>query len=91
MPDHVKKLVLDKLNAVPKEYNHIWTQLPGIIGFIENGTYEAEHWNKFLDKLCVHDQYRTQDYAKIFPEFAKIIGYSNDRILDYSRISSDSH
>jgi sulfatase maturation enzyme AslB (radical SAM superfamily) len=91
MPDHVKNLVLDKLNAVPKEYDHIWTQLPGIIGFIENGTYEAEHWNKFLDKLCVHDQYRTQDYAKIFPEFAKIIGYSNDRILEHTGIKADTY
>jgi len=91
MPDDVKKIVLDKLYAVPKEYEHVWTQLPGIIGFIENGSYEPEHWNKFLDKLCVHDEYRTQDYAKVFPEFAKIIGYSNDRVLDRAGIKADTY
>lgn len=91
MPDNIKKTVLDKLYAVPKEYKHIWTQLPGIIGFIENGVYESENWEKFLDKICVHDEYRSQDYAEVFPEFAKIIGYSNDRVLDYARISSDPY
>ena len=91
MPDDVKKAVLDKLYAVPKEYKHVWTQLPGIIGFIENGTYEPDNWKKFLDTLCIHDEYRSQDYAQVFPEFAKIIGYSNDRVLDRTRISSDPY
>jgi hypothetical protein len=91
MPNDVKKAVLDRLYAVPKEYKHIWSQLPGIIGFIENGVYESENWEKFLDKICVHDEYRSQDYAEVFPDFAKIIGYSNDRVLDYARISSDPY
>lgn len=78
MPEDIKKIVLDRLNSIPKTYKHVWTQLPGIIGFIENGTPDPVLWNTFLEEIKIHDDYRKQDYAEVFPEFAKIIGFSND-------------
>lgn len=72
MPDDVKKVVLDKLKSIPKEHSN---QLSGIIGFIENGTYNETHWNTLLSEIRLTDNYRNQDYSKTFPEFANIIGY----------------
>lgn len=74
MPDDIKTKVLDKLNAVPKDYR-AWKQLPGIIGFIENGTYNPDHWAGFLSNVRTQDRYRNQNYADFYPEFAKLIGY----------------
>ena len=73
MPDNIKKMVIDKLNSIPNEYSN---QLPGIIKFIENGIPDQNKWDNFLNELRLTDNYRNQDYAKTFPEFAKIIGYS---------------
>jgi hypothetical protein len=82
MPEDIKQIVVDRLNTIPKSYTHIWRQLPGIIGFIENGNPDPVLWNKFLTEIKVHDDYRKQDYTEVFPEFAKIIGYTNDGLLD---------
>ena len=73
MPEDVKQVVLEKLRSIPKEYSN---QLPGIIGFIENGIPDQDKWNKFLEEIRITDNYRNQDYAKTFPEFANIIGYT---------------
>jgi organic radical activating enzyme len=82
IPDNIKQQVLEKLSTIPKpiksEEDSIWRQLPGIIGFIKNGTPDPAIWNTFLEEIKIHDEYRKQDYAQVFPEFAKIIGYSND-------------
>jgi len=82
MPDDIKQQVLAKLNTIPKpthsENDSIWRQLPGIIGFIKHGTPDLALWNTFLEELKIHDIYRKEDYSQVFPEFAKIIGYSND-------------
>jgi hypothetical protein len=84
MPDDIKKIVIDRLNTIPKAHTHMWRQLPGIIGFIENGTPDPAMWSKFLQEIKLHDNYRKQNYADVFPEFAEIIGYRNDRFLDNS-------
>jgi hypothetical protein len=82
MPDDIKQQVIEKLNTIPKpmrsEEDSIWRQLPGIIGFIKHGTPDLALWNTFLEELKIHDIYRKEDYSQVFPEFAKIIGYSND-------------
>jgi hypothetical protein len=74
MPDDIKTKVLDKLKSIPKEYR-AWKQLPGIIGFIENGTYDPKQWANFLSNVRTQDHYRNQNYADIYPEFAELIGY----------------
>jgi uncharacterized radical SAM superfamily Fe-S cluster-containing enzyme len=84
MPEDIKKIVIDRLNTIPKSHTHMWRQLPGIIGFIENGTPDQEMWDKFLQEIKIHDDYRKQNYVEVFPEFAEIIGYHNDGFLDNS-------
>lgn len=74
MPDDIKSKVIDKLNSVPKN-NRAWNQLPGIIGFIENGKYNPEYWANFLTNVRMQDHYRNENYAEIYPEFSKLIGY----------------
>lgn len=82
MPDEVKQQVLKKLRTIPEPANSkndpIWRQLPGIIGFIENGVLDAKLWSTFIKEITVHDEYRKQDYREVFPEFAKIIGLAHD-------------
>jgi len=82
MPEDVKQEVVKKLKTIPEptkpEEDSIWRQLPGIVGFIENGIPDANMWTKFLEEIKVHDEYRKQDYTQVFPEFARIIGLTND-------------
>lgn len=76
MPEEIKREVIDKLNRVPKKYSHAWRQLPGVIGFMENGTPNPTEWANFYNEVRITDNYRNQDYAQTFPEFAKLIGYT---------------
>lgn len=86
MPEEVKQQVISRLKTIPKPLNSeedsIWRQLPGIIGFIENGTPDTVLWNTFLEEIKIHDEYRKQDYTQVFPEFSKIIGLTYDRLLE---------
>jgi MoaA/NifB/PqqE/SkfB family radical SAM enzyme len=91
MPNAVKSIVIDKLNSISKEYKHVWSQLPGIINFITNGNPDQDTWNNFLNEINAHDNYREQNYANIFPEFANIIGYKHEQLLDYTRIKAISY
>lgn len=75
LPVEIKQEVIAKLNKIPKHYSHAWRQLPGVIGFMENGVPNEEEWNNFFKELRLTDEYRGQDYAKTFPEFATLIGY----------------
>lgn len=75
LPEHIKQIVLEKLNAIPKEYTLAWSYLTGVIGFITNGTPDPSEWDIFLKELKIHDDYRNESYNEIFPEFAKLIGY----------------
>lgn len=78
MPDDVKEKVIEKLEAVPKEYQVWQNYLPGVINFIKTGTHNPLHWNNFKETIKVHDKYREQDFSKTFPEFAAIVGMNNE-------------
>jgi len=73
-PDYKQK-VLERLDTIPKEYDQIWeSYLPGIINFMNNGTYNLLTWERFKEVVKKHDVYRNQNFADVFPEAAKIIG-----------------
>ena len=74
----VKEIVLERLEAIPKEYQQVWWHyLPGIINFIKNGEYDESVWKDFKYKLITHDDYRGHNFATYFPEYAKIVGFNN--------------
>jgi organic radical activating enzyme len=74
MPDNVKEKLIPKLEAIDKSYE-VWQNfLPGVINFIKVGKYDPAHWNKFKEKIKIHDEYRNQDFSMTFPKWAKIIG-----------------
>jgi len=74
MPDNVKEEVISRLEKIPKEYVSAWYQIPGIIGFIKNGKFKDAVWQTFISTIKKHDQYRNQEFSKVFPEYSKIIG-----------------
>jgi MoaA/NifB/PqqE/SkfB family radical SAM enzyme len=73
LPPAVRTHVIDRLEKISRDYKDVWYHLPGIIGFIQNGTYEDSVWKKFLSTVVKHDQYRSQDFAKTFKEYNDII------------------
>jgi hypothetical protein len=74
-PPDIREKVIARLEQIPKEYENIWWHyLPGIINFIKGGEYKEDVWNKLKATTKKHDNYRKQDFAETFPEFAKIIG-----------------
>jgi organic radical activating enzyme len=78
MPDNVKKEIISLLESIPLEntdgymHNH---HIPGIINFIKNGKPDLKLWEKFILETKTHDNYRNQDFAKVFPNYADLIGY----------------
>ena len=77
LPNEYKDAVIAKLEAVPAEYN-LQYSIPGIIEFIRNGTSKPVNWEKLFTSTKIHDKYREQKYSEIFPEFAKLIGFTNE-------------
>jgi hypothetical protein len=75
IPNKFKSLIIDKLLSIPDSHQVSW-YLKGIINFLETGTENQDVWNKFIETTKTHDRYRNQNFAEVFPEFAKIIGYS---------------
>ena len=72
-PD-AKVKVIERLKSIDKKYSDVWFHyLPGIINFIEQGTYESEIWEIFLNSVQTHDAYRNQKYSETFPDFAEIL------------------
>jgi len=74
MPDEVKAKVLEKLDTISKSYTDAWFHLEGIIGFIKNGNFNKHEWDLFVSVVKKHDDYRKQDFYKIFQEYAIIVG-----------------
>lgn len=73
LPDTLKDSVIEKLKSIPEEYYSIHQQLPGIIGFIQNGKYDESVWNEFLETIKKHDTYRNQNFFETFNEYAAYI------------------
>jgi len=72
-PD-VKKAVLEKINNIPKDYP-VWQNfLPGVIKFIENGTFNKTIWDTFYMLTYKHDEYREEKFSEVFPEYNKVLG-----------------
>ena len=74
LPDYVKDKVIERLEKIPTEYENVWYQLPGIINFMKNGTYDEKIWEDFSRLIKKHDDYRKQDFSITFPEYSKVIG-----------------
>lgn len=80
LPADIKEAVLDRLHNIPQRYEHAWWQLPGIIGFLENGTPCSEQeWDKFLSTIKTHDDYRGQDFYQTFKEYGQVVKAHNGR------------
>lgn len=69
-PDHVKKIIVEKLQSIDQnKFPHIQT----LIDRIEQGKYDEKLWNLFKFKIKQQDEYRSQSYPAVFKEFAQII------------------
>lgn len=73
IPDQVKEKVFEKFKQISEDYESIKWQLPGIIGFIQNGKHDPEVWKDFFFRLRKHDEYRKQDFFETFKEYAAIL------------------
>jgi MoaA/NifB/PqqE/SkfB family radical SAM enzyme len=69
----VKEDVIKKLQSIPNEYVSAKYQLPGILGFIENGTFNQKVWDMFVSAVVKHDSYRKQDFTATFSEYANLM------------------
>jgi sulfatase maturation enzyme AslB (radical SAM superfamily) len=78
LPADIKPYVVDILKSIPKDdvdgYMYEY-HIPGIINFITNGTAKPENWEKFNRHIRDHDEYRGQNFATVYPEYARVINY----------------
>lgn len=78
LPNEYKSFVISKLESIDNTMADPWMlehHIPGIINYIKNGTPNAYNWEQFMKVTKTHDAYRKQNFAQVFPEFAKVIGY----------------
>jgi organic radical activating enzyme len=75
LPTEIKDKIIQHINnVVPKTQHQAWMYLDGILNFIKNGYHEPASFISLKNVTKKHDQYRGQDFNKVFPEYAKIIG-----------------
>jgi hypothetical protein len=77
LPENVKGQVVTRLESISKEVvdSYMYSyHIPGIINYIKQGVPAGKNWAKFIEYTKLHDQYRGQDFATVYPEYAKIIG-----------------
>jgi hypothetical protein len=78
LPENVKYQVIEKLETIDDKIadQHMLNyHIPGIINYIKQGKPNEENWKNFLYYTRVHDEYRKQNFAEVFPEYAKIIQF----------------
>jgi MoaA/NifB/PqqE/SkfB family radical SAM enzyme len=78
LPEDAKDYVVKLLQAIPKDHvdGYMYEyHLPGIVNFIKNGNADPNNWAKFNLDVKTHDEYREQDFAKVYPEYATVVKY----------------
>ena len=78
LPEELKSYVVSLLENIPREHTDQYMHeyhIPGIINYIKNGTSDPKIWKQFMETTKTHDDYRKQNFADIYPEYAKVIGY----------------
>lgn len=72
-PDEIKEAICKKLESIDKKFEREWHQIPGIIKFVQDGTFTDWRWNKFKEQIDIHDAYRKENYYETFKEFGELI------------------
>lgn len=78
LPEKYKSYVIERLESIDNTMADPWMlehHIPGIINYIKNGNPSEYNWQQFLKVTKTHDEYRKQNFAEVFPDFAKVIGY----------------
>jgi hypothetical protein len=65
-PEHVKKLIIEKLKTSTYDDCQSWADLLAC-------TDDSNVFEEFKSKLHAHDQFRGLDFKKTFPELAEFI------------------
>ena len=73
IPQPIKDKIVERLANIPRDYEQAWYQLPGIIGFLQNGNHDVEHWDIFKTLVEKHDEYRKQDFYQTFYDYGKLV------------------
>lgn len=73
LPEDIKIAVINQLETISKDYVNAWYQLPGIIGFMQNGTPDDILWSNLGKNISKHDTYRKQSFEETFNEYFLII------------------
>jgi len=69
IPDYYKKAVTEKHKSLLNTNQY----LEGIIQFMNNGVYNENHWKDFIKHTKMSDDFRKQDFKKVFPEVFSIM------------------
>lgn len=75
IPDIYKPAIVSRLEHAQNLFPKFREDIEGIKGFILTGKEDIAQWDKFLEIVRKHDIYRKQNYAEVFPFFAKLINY----------------
>lgn len=74
MPDYAKKIAIQNIeNNILKTNKKAWNYLNGIINFIKQGTPDDDLWNKFIEKIEIHDNYRKQSVKDTWPNLKVVL------------------
>jgi sulfatase maturation enzyme AslB (radical SAM superfamily) len=78
LPEDYKSIIIKRLEAIPKEYESAWHQLPGIINFMKAGKPDNQAWDLLFKTTVLHDAYRDQKFNHVFPAYSNIIKYKDN-------------
>ena len=80
LPNHVKKIIADKLLNIPKEHLTLLasgSSIESIIAFINDSESDIKFTDMLFDTTYKHDQYRNQSFKETFSEYWGILNAPN--------------
>ena len=73
LPDEIKKAITNRLEHRLSARESVKYQLPGILGFMNNGSYDEKQFQRFIEYIDKHDEYRSEDFDKTFREYSGLV------------------
>ena len=73
LPKELKDIITQHLNKSLAHRRCVQYQLPGILGFMNNGSYDETQFRRFIEYIDKHDEYRSEDFNKTFREYSDFV------------------
>lgn len=71
LPTEIKEKITKRLESVPRDRREAWNHIPGVVNFMNSGSYDNYEFKKFIELTKKSDTYRNQNFLETFKDYGK--------------------